>query len=370
MSSSRILVVDDEAGMLRSVERVLGRDYRVIATRLPREAAGLAKEFKPDLAILDIQMPDMDGFELMEKLQAIDPELDVILMTGSIHELDGKLIRAIRKEAFYFLQKPFDREVLLTLVERCLDQRRLDSENRRHSERMEKELAEARAFQQSMLPAEQGEVGGISVFARYTPCSELAGDFYDYVAVGPDAAVLLVADVSGHGATAAMLTGIVKSAFHSASVEGYEPTSVAGRISSGIRAFSHHHFVTLICARVRKGLMEFVNAGHPPGILWNRETSTALLEATGPIISPAFSNVSWETHTIAVQSKDRIVLYTDGLIDVESESGEYGLDRLVRNVAKNPDRGDVLLEEILKSVREFAAGRPIHDDLTLVVADL
>src|SRR2546425_4105149 len=91
--------------MLRSVERVLSHDYKVAATRMPREALDLAKTFNPDLAILDIQMPDMDGFELMEKLQAIHPEIDIILMTGSIHELDAKLIRAIRKEAFYFLDR-------------------------------------------------------------------------------------------------------------------------------------------------------------------------------------------------------------------------------------------------------------------------
>ena len=126
MSSWRILVVDDEAGMLRSVERVLGQDYKVASTRSSREAIGLAEEFKPDLAILDIQMPEMDGFQLMEAMQALDPELDVIFMTGSIHEIDAKLIRAIRKNAFYFLQKPFDRGVLLSLVERCLELKRLE----------------------------------------------------------------------------------------------------------------------------------------------------------------------------------------------------------------------------------------------------
>ena len=97
-------------------------------------------------------MPEMDGFQLMEELQSLDPELEVIFMTGSIHEIDAKLIKAIRKDAFYFLQKPFDRGVLLTLVERCLELKRLDRENREHQLRMERELGDARAFQQSLLP--------------------------------------------------------------------------------------------------------------------------------------------------------------------------------------------------------------------------
>jgi sigma-B regulation protein RsbU (phosphoserine phosphatase) len=370
MSSWRILVVDDEAGMLRSVERVLGQDYRVAATRSPREGLGLAQEFQPDLAILDIQMSEMDGFQLMEQLRALDPELDVILMTGSIHELDAKLIRAIRKDAFYFLQKPFDRGVLLSLVERCLERKQLDRSNRQHLLRIEKELGDARAFQRSMLPPSFAEVGGISVCAHYIPCTELGGDLYDYVALPSDGAVILVADVSGHGAGAAMLTGIVKSAFRSASAEAYEPVGVVERVASAIRAFGDHRFISLICARVRNECLDFVNAGHPPGILLNVKTPAALLEGTGPIISPALDG-SWEQSKVSVQrGSDRMVLFTDGLIEAESESGQFGLARLVEEVGKTTIDGNALSERILERLRQFAAGQSLKDDLTLVVADL
>jgi phosphoserine phosphatase RsbU/P len=370
MNLWRILVVDDEAGMLRSVERVLGQDYKVASTRSSREALGLAAAFKPDLAILDIQMPEMDGFQLMEELQILDPELDVIFMTGSIHELDSKLIKAIRKDAFYFLQKPFDRGVLLTLVERCLDLKRLDRSNRQHLLRIEKEIADARAFQQSMLPPRLATVGGISVFAHYLPCSELAGDFYDYVALPSDGAAIVVADVSGHGASAAMLTGLVKSAFHSASADFYEPASVVERVASGIRAFNNRHFITLICARVRKGQLDFVNAGHPPGILSSVDAARPVLEPTGPIISPALK-CSWEQRSIQVTpGSDRLVLYSDAIIEMESESGEYGIARLLAEVHKRPGEGKALADQILNSIMKFAEGRPIRDDVTIVIADL
>jgi CheY-like chemotaxis protein len=74
----------------------------------------MAGEFHPELAIVDIRMPDLDGFELMARLKARFPGLEVILMTGSVDDLDEKLVRAIRSQAFYFIQKPFDREVLRT----------------------------------------------------------------------------------------------------------------------------------------------------------------------------------------------------------------------------------------------------------------
>ena len=103
-------------------------------------------------------MPDLDGFELMAQLKARFPALDVILMTGSVDDLDEKLVRAIRSAAFYFIQKPFDREVLRTLVERCVELRRRREDHRQNLKRLETEMAEARAFQQSLLPEREAIV--------------------------------------------------------------------------------------------------------------------------------------------------------------------------------------------------------------------
>jgi sigma-B regulation protein RsbU (phosphoserine phosphatase) len=146
MRRARILIVDDEPGMLRAVERVLGEQHDVVGTRLSREALATATEFHPELAIVDIRMPDLDGFELMAQLKSRCPAIDVILMTGSVDDLDEKLIRAIRSPAFYFIQKPFDREVLRTLVERCVELRWRREEHRQNLKRLETEMAEAAPF--------------------------------------------------------------------------------------------------------------------------------------------------------------------------------------------------------------------------------
>src|SRR5262249_35390109 len=132
MNPSRILVVDDEPGLLRAVDRVLGGEHQLIGCRSSRDALSVAAEFSPDLAIVDIRMPDLDGFELMARLNTRFPDLDVILMTGSVDDRDEKLIRAIRSPAFFFIQKPFDREVLKTLVDRCLELRWRRQEHRRY----------------------------------------------------------------------------------------------------------------------------------------------------------------------------------------------------------------------------------------------
>ena len=179
MNPARILVVDDEAGMLRAVERILSGTHHVVTSRSSVEAITLAGRFDPELAILDVRMPELDGFELMARLHAEKADLDVILMTGSVDDLDEKLVRAIRSQAFYFIQKPFVREVLRTLVDRCVELRRRREDHRQNLRRLEAELAEARAFQQSLLPERERSLHRVAVCCRYTPCSALGGDLFD-----------------------------------------------------------------------------------------------------------------------------------------------------------------------------------------------
>lgn len=370
MKSSRILVVDDEPGMLRAIERVLGGSHRVAVSGSSLDAVALAVDFKPDLAILDIRMPGLDGFELMARLKMLQPNLDVILMTGSLEDQDEKLVRAIRGRAFYFIQKPFDREVLRTLVERCLELRWHREENRRHVQRLETELSEARAFQEGLLPPPEATVGGLAVCCRHTPSSELGGDLYDYAVDAAGRTALLIADVAGHGASAAMLTGIVKSAFRAAHGDGYEPVSVVDRVWNGIASFGVERFVTLIAAVASAAdrQLTFVNAGHPAGLMWNASGVTRL-DSTGPLVSPALSASRWERGIVPFAAGDRLLLYTDGVSDALAWDEGVGEERLKAVIDRHGAGGVPLLDAILADVARHRSHRH-RDDLTLITAKL
>jgi len=370
MKASRILVVDDEPGMLRAVERVLGDAYHVIGSRSSRDAVSVAAEFNPELAIVDIRMPELDGFELMTRLKARFPELDIILMTGSLDDLDEKLVRAIRSPAFYFIQKPFDREVLRTLVERCLELRWRREQNRRHVQRLETEIAEARAFQQSLLPERSAIVNQVAICCRYGPCSGLGGDLYDYAAVKSGHTALLIADVSGHGVSAAMLTGVVKSAFHAARADEYEPLAVVQRVWNSLAAFGPERFVTLFAAVVapEDGRLRYVNAGHPSTLLWGDARDPVWLASTGPLISAVLPGSRWEVQTVPIDTSDRVLMYTDGVSDVISNADGCARNQLETAIARNPHGGAPLLDSILGDVHQRLAGRPQPDDVTLLTA--
>ena len=370
MRPARILVVDDEPGMLRAVVRVLSPQYHVVAAATPSEALALLPTAEPDLAIVDVRMPEMDGFELTARLKGERPDLDVILMTGSLSELDAKLVRAIRENAFYFIQKPFDREVLTTLVERCLELRRLSEENRRHTLRLESELGQARAFQKNLLPPRDGRVEGLTITYRYDPCSELGGDYVDYVNAEPGRAALLIADVSGHGVSAAMLTGLVKSVFRSTRDDGFDPLVTVSRLWSALASFGDERFVTLVCAvaDLERGTLDYVNAGHPPPVVWSGAGPLTKLAATGPLVTAALPGLKWRKETIAFEPGARLLLYTDGVTEASGDDGDFGFARLEDEIRGHREGGPPLLEAIVAALRRHAGGRPQGDDWTLVTA--
>ena len=372
MRPARILVVDDEPGMLRAVRRILAPRYQVTEATSPAEALALLPGLQPDLAILDVRMPEMDGFELTSRLKRAIPDLDVILMTGSLSELDAKMVRAIRENAFYFIQKPFDRELLTTLVERCFELRRLSEENRRHTLRLESELGEARVFQENLLPPREGHVEGLQVAVRYRPCSELGGDLVDYVTAGPGKVALLVADVSGHGVSAAMLTGIVKSTFRSARDDGFDPLRVVERLWGALASFDDARFVTLVAGVVDtvQGTLEYVNAGHPAPFLWHDGAPPATLPSTGPLISAALPGLFWSREKVPFPPGTRILLFTDGVTEAAGEDGDFGFPGIVREIAATPAGGVALLDAVLEALRRHGKGRPQEDDWTLLAASL
>jgi phosphoserine phosphatase RsbU/P len=368
--AARILVVDDEPGMVRAVVRVLESGHDVVGSHSSREAVNIAKQFDPDLVILDVRMPEIDGFELMELLKATHPGVDIIVMTGSLDDLDQKLIRAIRGRAFYFIQKPFDREVLRTLVERCIELRWRRLESRRHVDRLERELSEARAFQRGLLPLSEMVIDRLALSCRYEPCVELGGDLCDYVPLGSGRVALLVADVMGHGASAAMLTGVVKSAFGASNQGSDDPRAMVHRLWSNMEPFGAERFVTLISAVVSptERRIDYVNAGHPPGLLIGKDGSVSRLASTGMLVSPAFPDCSWEQRSIAFAPGDFLFLYTDGVSDALAGPAGDGEGALIELLQARQASDVPLLDSVLAHVRERGGGRPQPDDLTLLSA--
>ena len=262
-------------------------------------------------------------------------------MTGNAEEPDENLLRAIDEGAFYFIQKPFDRRVMLALVNRCLELRRLREERERYLDRVERELEEARQFQLGLLPPSEFQARGLTISARFQACSELAGDLYDYVETRDGGVALLIADVVGHGTSAAMMTGLVTAGFRASHVDDFEPRAVVDRIREGLRDFDPGRFVTLCCARLHSDRDElvYVNAGHPEPIIRRADATAVLLDSTGPILSSALFEIPCEQKVVGFGPGDSLLLYTDGVTEARGPRGMFGRDQLVEVFQRGKRRG-------------------------------
>jgi sigma-B regulation protein RsbU (phosphoserine phosphatase) len=244
-------------------------------------------------------------------------------------------------------------------------------EDHRHNlQRLESEMGEARAFQQSLLPDREAIVNRVAVSCRYVPCSALGGDLYDYAAAAATETALLIADVCGHGVSAAMLTGIVKSAFHASHVDDFEPGAVVERVAAGLAAFRPDQFVTLIAARIspEEQRLQYVNAGHPPILLWGKARAPLWLESTGPLISPALPTSAWAAPAVAMHAGDQVLLYTDGIWDALADDDGRAEDRITTAIDRAAADGASLVDAILADVHRALVGLPQPDDLTLITA--
>ena len=368
----RILVVDDDAGLRRTLERILQPSYAVEAVAGAGEALARVDAADFDLALLDVRLKDGDGYTLCKAVRERRPRMDVILITGSISEPDEKLFRSLEEGAFYFLFKPFDRRVLLALVERCLRLQRERLAKERYAEELAADLEKARLFQQSLVPREPVAGAGWRVEGRLLTCDALGGDFY--LAQGTEQGVVLaVCDVVGHGVRAAMYAGMLRSSLTAGLRRGVDPERVSRELLANIDFLEGPTCATMIYALLLPdGRLRAFNAGHPPLLLLRAGAeSVEQLASTGPLLNRIFRDRPLLAQEITMHPGDRLLALTDGAFETRSPADqELGLDRLEEAFIALRDRpAGETLGALLDLVRAHGAGRPIADDVTLVLVE-
>ena len=368
-SLTRVLVVDDDPGVLRAVTRVLGSRHHLATASSPAEALALAPTFRPDLAVLDIRMPAMDGFELMQRLRAALPDLDVIVMTGSITEPDALLIRAIQQGDFYFIQKPFDREVLQTLVSRCLELRRLRA-------LADREMENLRMAQVRLLPQEPPNVPGYRLAFCYRPFYFATGDYHDFFPEPNGRLAAFIGDRAGHGPSACMLVATMRTLLRTHSGVHGDP----GRALSQINRLFHpliptDLFMTAVYLVLDpEGSVRWASAGqHPPvRVTPDGQVTCADVRSGGlPLgIDPTecYQTISWR-----LGLGERLFVFTDGLFEAADRGGNLlGIERLQRLLAQLSTSStciDTLVQGLVDRVKEYMAGSDFGDDFTLFAVE-
>jgi serine phosphatase RsbU (regulator of sigma subunit) len=369
----RILAVDDDPAMLRTVERILSAAHAVRGASSADEALKFLRQEPCDVAIIDIRMPGMDGYALTRAIKELRPATEVILVTGSVSDLDEKLVRSVKERAGFFITKPFSRSVLTSLVDRCLEIQALERERDDLIRRLTDDLERARRFQLALLPRGLPRAyGALRVASAYVSCERVGGDLYDVVSLSGDRTVLMVADVAGHGVAAALVTGMIKTALGAALREETDLVAAARAVLDTLAPLSQQRVITLVLLLVdaRQGTIDYLNAGHPPALVWGGADGPALLEATTPLLSFGLGLAKEPVRRRPFRPGERLALYSDGMYEVRDPAGlEFGRQRFIDTVTASRTPIDALAGTLLDQAVRHAGGRPPEDDLTLLLAE-
>jgi hypothetical protein len=249
--------------------------------------------------------------------------------------------------------------------------------NERKLHSVEQEIEIARRIQESNLPAKMDLPKEIDIAARYVPMSTVAGDFYDIQAKDETGVGILIADVSGHGIGAALIGSMLKICFASQAPHIEDPAHILTEINRVLHGKIENSFVTACAIFIdfKKGVLRYSIAGHPPPILRRASCSESIRLTHAGILLGPFPDFVYENEELGLTKGDRLVLYTDGLTETKSRTGEFfGDDRFETLVeAQMGDSAEAAADHIVGQIVRWSGrlttGSP-DDDLTLLVVDL
>lgn len=234
---------------------------------------------------------------------------------------------------------------------------------------VESELATARRIQTSILPRALPALRGLRLAASYRPMAAVAGDFYDFLPVDQRRVTVLVADVSGHGVPAALIASMLKVAFALQAKHATDPAAILTALNSILQGVLDGQFVTAVCTHIDLAVhaITYAGAGHPPAILVRRASGEALeLLENGLFLGP-FRNVSYANARAPFDPGDRLLLYTDGIIEATFSDGEpFGLVRLREFAAAQVNSEPAAFANALLNTVSI---HDQEDDLTIVVVE-
>lgn len=383
--TGRVLVIDDEAIVRDSIVAYLeDSGFDVIEAENGLEGIACFNTQNPDIVLCDLRMPSMDGLAVLQEINQSNPETPFIVVSGAGVMAD--VVEALRLGASDYLIKPIiDLEVLEHSVVRNLKQLRLVEQNQNYRDvledknrELEHRLEELRLDQQAgrevqkrMLPEVQAQLGGIEFNYHIIPSLYLSGDFVDYFPITGDKVVFYIADVSGHGASSAFITVLLK--------------NLSNRLRRNLKRQSSDDLLTpqKVVERINKELVE-AKLGKHVSIFWGMidlPSNTLSYSVAGQFPMPILKNehgvhyltgcsqpaglfaaAEYETYMVELGDHFELMAVSDGILEIMAQESLADKEACLLEWVK---QGQLTVEN-LDNLLSVKAHKEIPDDITLL----
>jgi len=384
----RILIADDQKDVLDALQLLLkGQGYLLETVSTPADLLAALAEREFDLLLMDLNYArdttsGREGLDVLGHLREMADAPPIVAMTG--WATVGLAVAAMQHGVSDFVEKPWDNLRLLEILDKQISLGRERRESRRraseekqaqeeaihHLHEQEREIAEAKAIQERLLPREIPHVAGYEIASSWQSAEAVGGDYFDVLSLGVDTLGLCIADVAGKGIPAALLMSNLQAAVRGLSLPSLAPDVLCNNLNSLVCRNTHtDRFITLFYAQldVATRRMRYVNAGHNPPIVMHADGSHERLREGGGVLG-VFEEQSYALGVAQFSPGDRLVLFTDGVTEAGSSKGEeFGDQRLLSLLEEHRVLpATALRERIAAAIFEFSGGH-LTDDATLLV---
>jgi sigma-B regulation protein RsbU (phosphoserine phosphatase) len=384
--SETILAVDDDVDILELIQMSLTVEgFDVITANDGMSGLEKARTSSPDLILLDLMMPVMDGFEVIDKLKADEQTraIPVIMLTARAQTHER--VQGLHAGADDYVTKPFDLDELTARIEAVLG-RTLPAKyinplistmgdwfTEEGVEQLAAHLETAAVIQQNLIPKKAPNLPGFDIAGFLRSSMTVSGDFYDFIPLDNSRLGIAIADVRGKGIPAALLMVMIRTTLRLICREETSPAAALKRINDLLAIDTDPDlFATMVYGILDPGAKTFTysSAGHCyPLHLKNGGTEVAELKVGGMILG-TFDHAVFESETIPLASGDELLLYTDGVTETERTSDEtfYGEERLAEILQLNGHQpAETFCQTIETALFDFSGTDHRDDDVTIVV---
>jgi phosphoserine phosphatase RsbU/P len=378
----KILIVDDSRINLKVLTDVLKAEYKIMAAKNGEQALQAAvKNPLPDLILLDIMMPDMDGFEVCRRLKAnaATREIPIIFVTGLDESTDEA--KGLELGAVDYITKPISPPIVKARVKSHLALKHnmdalkeayqiIDSQKKR----MEAELNVGYEIQMSRIPTtfppfpERTE---FSISAILHPAREVGGDFYDFFFIDDNRLCFCIGDAAGKGVPSALFMAETKVLIRSRAKVDSSTASIITHINDELSQNNETTmFITLFIGilNVSNGELLFTNAGHNPPYLIRHGSQPELMDNRHGTVVGALENMVFKEDTLTLSKGDFIFLYTDGVTESKNQQSEFFTDqRLSELLAAQPyTSAEDMVKTVANEVKKHEDDSEQTDDITIL----
>ncbi|MEO8134617.1 MAG: SpoIIE family protein phosphatase [Betaproteobacteria bacterium] len=385
-SSATLLVVDDNDDNRYTLTRRLNREgYTNLLIAVDgRHALEVLRQKPVDLVLLDIMMPELNGFQVLEQMRADERLRGIpVIMISAVDEFES-VVRCIELGAEDYLPKPFNATLLRARVSSSLERKRLADEVAHHAARMEEDLNAARAIQLGMVPALfplPAPDWPLDIHAALIPAREVGGDLYDFFEDGAGNLCIAMADVSGKGAGAALFMARTKTLIHTvarllpATGTDVRPDAIMKHVNDELcRDNPTSMFVTLFfgVVNIATRTLHYCNAGHNIPFLVTASGDCRRVSGARGLVLGAVRGFAYRSAAHALSAGDCLFCYTDGITEAENGNGEFfdelRLEAILRRTAGASARD--IVAATIAGVGEFAGQAPQSDDIAALAVRL